>query len=149
MGNYVTCLLLGLMHRSHLRRTCRSFKVHLKGSITWILYIHIYIFCINIYSCAVELQPLSFHALSFPLYLCRAAHGSADIPILPHAHTILLKHAVNLRRKRTLFTSKQRFHHPFVLPTSHCHRNIGFSQNSGVRKELRSLCDVISLGVTL
>lgn len=42
----------------------------------------------------------------FFLYLCRAARGSADIPILPHAHTILLKHAVNLKRRRTLFNER-------------------------------------------
>lgn len=41
-----------------------------------------------------------FHALLLSLYLCRAARGSADIPILPHAHTILLKHAVNLKEER-------------------------------------------------
>lgn len=67
---------------------------------------------------------------SLLLYLCRAARGSADIPILPHAHTILLKHAVNLKRKRTLFTSKPCFHQPIVLPTWLCHMNVGFSQNS-------------------
>lgn len=76
-------------------------------------------------------QALSFNAFFLSLYLCRAARGSADIPILPHAHTILLKHAVNLKRKRTLFTSKQLFHNPIVLPTSRYHTNIGFSQNSG------------------
>lgn len=76
-------------------------------------------------------QALSFHALFLFYYLCRAARGSADIPILPHAHTILLKHAVNLKRKRTLFTSKRLFHHPIVLPTSRCNTNVGFSQNSG------------------
>ncbi len=93
------------------------------------------IFCIGgfvrVYPCALELQALSFHALFRSLYLCRAARGSADIPILPHAHTILLKHAVNLKRKRTLFTSKPLFHHLIVFPTSRCHTNIGFSQNSG------------------
>lgn len=76
-------------------------------------------------------QALSFNAFFPSLYLCRAARGSADIPILPHAHTILLKRAVNLKRKRTLFTSKQLFHHPIVLPTSRYHTNIGFSQISG------------------
>lgn len=76
-------------------------------------------------------------ALLLSLYLCRAARGSADIPILPHAHTILLKHAVNLKRKRTLFTSKRLFHHPIVLPTSRCHMNIGFAQKSGAQKEQR------------
>lgn len=72
-----------------------------------------------------------------PFYLCRAARGSADIPILPHSHTILLKHAVNLRRKRVLFISKRLFHHPIVMPASRCHMNIGFSQKSGAEKRLR------------
>ncbi len=85
----------------------------------------------RVYPCALELQAVSFHALFRSLYLCRAARGSADIPILPHAHTILLKHAVNLKRERTLFTSKRLFHHLIVLLTSRCHTNIGFPQNSG------------------
>lgn len=54
-------------------------------------------------------------SLPFFLYLCRAARGSADIPILPHAHTILLKHAVNLKRRRTLFNERTVLSsHPFV-----------------------------------
>lgn len=93
----------------------------------------------RVHPCALELQALSFHALFLSLHLCRAARGSADIPILPHAHTILLKHAVNLKRKSTLFTSKQLFHHPIVLPTSRCHTNIGFSQNTGAEKKLRPI----------
>lgn len=56
---------------------------------------------------------MSFCALFlFLLYLCRAARGSADIPILPHAHTILLKHAVNLRRRRTLFNERMALSSP-------------------------------------
>lgn len=76
-----------------------------------------------IYPCAGFEFPRS---LPLSHYLCRAAHGSADIPILPHTHTILLKHAVNLKRKMTLFASKGCLHHPIVLPTSHCCTNVGF-----------------------
>ena len=93
---------------------------------------------LRVHPCALELQASRFHALFPSLYLCRAARGSADIPILPHAHTILLKHAVNLKRKRTLFTSKPLFHHPIVLPTSRCRANTGDSppKNSGAWKTL-------------
>lgn len=61
-------------------------------------------------------QTLSFDALL--LYLCRAAHGSADIPILPHAHTILLKHAVNLKRRGTLFNVRLALSSPFCKCTN-------------------------------
>lgn len=63
-------------------------------------------------------QALSFYALFPFLYLCRAAHGSADIPILPHAHTILLKHAVNLKRRRTLFNKRLALSSPFCKCTN-------------------------------
>lgn len=49
-------------------------------------------------------------------------------PILPHAHTILLKHAVNLKRKRALHTNRRRFHHPIVdvrITLAHRHRMLG------------------------
>lgn len=106
----------------------------------------------------MELQAVSFHALFFPLCLCRAARGSADIPILPHSHTILLKHAVNLKRKRTLFAGKACFHQPIVLSASRCHINVRIptptpTPNSGACRKsgglLMALTDVIRLQVTL
>lgn len=96
----------------------------------------------RVFPCALELSRLWVFMLFLFLYLCRAACGSADIPILPHAHTILLKHAVNLKRKRTLFTSKRLYHHPIVLPTSRCQTNIGFSQNSGEAGICSAWCHV-------
>lgn len=87
-----------------------------------IFFIYVNIIC-ELWSCLLWVSTLSSSLL------CRAARGSADIPILPHAHTILLKHAVNLKRRRTLFSSKPCFHQPIVLPTWGCHMNIGFSQN--------------------
>lgn len=56
-----------------------------------------------LFSVPVETSHLEggeFSCSSSSLHLCRAACGSADIPILLHAHAILLKRAVNLKRKR-------------------------------------------------
>lgn len=75
--------------------------------------------CRVIRPCTWLERALSFYALFLFLYLCRAAHGSADIPILPHAHTILLKHAVNLRRRRTLFNERLALSSPFCKCTNH------------------------------
>lgn len=85
----------------------------------------------KIHPCAVESQALSCHTRFLALYLCRAARGSADIPILPHTHTILLKHAVNLKRKRTLITTK--------LSSPYCIAHIKLSQEYRILPKLRCL----------
>lgn len=135
MTSHANTLLSGLMNWSNQRCTVcvGAFKEHLKAASLFSVPTDIFHSGARegVSMCTGVEQALSFHALFLFLYLCRAARGSADIPILPHAHTILLKHAVNLKRKRTPFTSKRLFHHPIVLPTSRCHTNIGFSQNSG------------------
>lgn len=142
-------LLSSLMKLSNQRCICWSYERAPEDSIT--LFLHFSCGAREgVSMCTGVEQALSFHALFLFYYLCRAARGSADIPILPHAHTILLKHAVNLKRKRTPFTSKRLFHHPIVLPTSRCNTDVGFSQNSGEAAPWEiSLRGVMCLGATL